>query len=114
GFLLSGPLTSQAVQNPTIAFDTVLTANGYSDVDNSMTIGATDQCLTAASPGNNSTHLHTLHITIRNVEDMIGWQARVNYFGNEWRPSTVNFAPFTDDNTGQNVSFVNLPIDQTT
>src|SRR4029450_9400871 len=35
-------------------------------------------------------------------------------FGNEWRPNTVSFLPFIDNNTGQNVSFVNLPIDQTT
>jgi sugar lactone lactonase YvrE len=109
-----GHFTSQAVQNPTIAFDTLLTGNAYSDVENSMAIGPTDSCLTTNAPGNNNLHSHTLHITIRNVEDLIGWQARVNYLGDEWRPSTVLFAPFTDNNTGQGVSFVNLPIDQAT
>src|SRR5437899_11392107 len=42
---------------------------------------------------------------------MIGWQARLNYDGGGMRPNTVNFAPFTDNNTAQNVSFDNLPLD---
>jgi hypothetical protein len=111
---LSGRLTSQAIQNPTIAFDTVLTGNTYDDTVNAMALGATDQCFSTAAPGNNNIHLHTLHVTIRNVEDLIGWQARVNYLGDQWRPSTVNFIPFADNNTGQSISFVNLPIDQST
>ena len=43
---------------------------------------------------------------------MVGWQARFNYIGDRMRVNTVNFMPFTDNNTGQNVCFVNLPIDQ--
>ena len=42
---------------------------------------------------------------------MVGWQARLNYDGGGMRPNTVNFAPFTDNNTAQNVSFDNLPLD---
>jgi hypothetical protein len=118
GLALSGLGTSRAVQNPTIAFDVVTSGNTYSDPgsggDNSMTVGAVDNCLTTAAPGNNNSHSHIIHVVIKNVEDMIGWQARVNYRGNEWRPSTVNFSPFTDTNTLQGISFVNLPIDQAT
>src|SRR5206468_6556927 len=50
-------------------------------------------------------------LTIRNVEDLIGWQTRLNYNGGQMRPSTVNFTPFTDDTTAQNVSFLNLPLE---
>jgi hypothetical protein len=117
-WLLSGLMTSQAVQNPTLSLDMVTAGNTYSDPggggDNSMTVGAIDNCLTTAAPGNNNTHIHPVHVIVRNVEDLIGWQIRMNYDGGKMRPASFNFAPFTDTSRGQNVSFVNLPIDPTT
>src|SRR6266567_5287131 len=109
--VLSGLTTSQAVQNPTMAFDVVTTGNTYDDATNTMSVSSTDSCLTTAAPGNDSTHTHQVHLVIKNVEDLIGWQARINYLGTRWRPNTVNFLPFSDNNTVQGVSFENLPID---
>ena len=118
GLALSGWLTSEAVQNPTISLDMDPTGNSYSDPgaggNNSMAVGSLDNCLTTAAPGNNNAHSHVIHVVIKNVEDLIGWQARVNYLGTRWRPNAVNFAPFTDSNTLQNISFLNLPIDPNT
>jgi CSLREA domain-containing protein len=112
--MLSGLTTTRAVQNPTMAFDVVTTGNAYDDTTNTMSVGATDNCLSTAAPGNDTTHTHLVHLTIKNVEDLIGWQARINYLGTQWRPNTVNFLPFTDTNTFQGISFSNLPIDQST
>jgi hypothetical protein len=111
-FLLSGLLTSHAVQNPSVSFDMVITGNTYDDTTNTMTVGTVNNCLTTAGPGNATQHLHTVHLVIQNVEDLVGWQARLNYLGDQMRPSTWSPTPFADNNTGQNVSFVNLPIDQ--
>ena len=92
--------------------------NSYSDPgtggDNSMTVGAIDNCLTIAAPGNSLAHNHSVDIIAEDVQDLIGWQARLNYDGGKMRLQTVNFAPFTDTLRGQNVSFPNLPIDATT
>jgi hypothetical protein len=109
---LSGLLDTKAVQNPSVSFDMVTAGNTYDETTNSMTVGAIDNCLTTAPPGSAVTHLHNVHIVIQNVEDLVGWQARMNYTGNQMRPSTVNFTPFIDNNTGQSLSFINLPIDQ--
>ena len=111
--LLSGLGTSQAVQNPSISLDMVPAGTSYDDATNTMTVGTVDSCLTSPT-ANPATHLHTAHLVIQNVEDLVGWQARMNYIGDQFRPSTVGFTPFLDSNTAQNVSFVNLPIDQTT
>ena len=73
-----------------------------------MSAGSVDNCLATWLPGNNAQHNHTAHLVIQNVEDLVGWQARLNYDGGKMRPATVNFSPFTDDTTGQNVSFVNF------
>ena len=73
-----------------------------------------DNCLTTAAPGNTATHTHTAHLVIQNVEDLVGWQVRMNYLGDQMRPSTFNSTPFTDNITGQTIGFVNLPIDQAT
>jgi hypothetical protein len=78
-----------------------------------MTVGSIENCLTSAT-ANPATHTHTAHFIVQNVVDLIGWQARMNYIGDEFRPNTVNFTPFVDNTTGQNISFVNLPIDQST
>jgi hypothetical protein len=109
--LISGRLTSHAVQNPTISFDMVTSGTTYEDLGNSMDVGTVDNCLTSAT-ANPNTHTHAAHLVIQNVEDLIGWQARLNYFGDRMRPNTVNFAPFVDNTTMQAISFVNLPIDQ--
>jgi hypothetical protein len=81
---------------------------------NTMTVATIQNCLSTASPGNNLQHLHPTHLVIQNVEDLVGWQARMNYDGGKMRPNTVNFSPFTDNNTGQSISFLSLPIDQDT
>ena len=111
--LLSGLGTSQAVQNPTISLDMVLAGTSYDDTVNTMTVGTIDGS-SSGCPGNNLIHTHTTHLIVRNVEDLIGWQARLNYDGGKMRPNTVSFTPFTDTSTGQTVSFVNLPIDSAT
>ncbi len=111
--ILSGLVTSQAVQNPTISLDMVTAGNTYDDTTNSMFVGSVQNCLTTAPPGNSVTHLHTVHVVVQNVEDLVGWQARLNYLGDRFRPNTVSFTPFLDNNTGQPISFLTLPIDQT-
>src|SRR5439155_14218888 len=107
-FLLSGHLTSQAVQNPTIALDMVTTGTTYDDTTNTMTVGQIE----SSSTGSQSvTHTHQAHLVIQNVEDLIGWQTRLNYIGDKMRVQSQNVAPFTDSNTLQPIGFVNLPID---
>jgi hypothetical protein len=88
----------------------VPTGNTYDDATNSMQVGTIDACLSSetAQP---TTHTHAAQVVIQNVEDLIGWQARLNYVGDQMRPSTVNFAPFIDNNTAQNISFINLPLE---
>src|SRR5438093_4732304 len=109
--LFAGPLTSRAVQSPSISLDMVTNGNSYDALTNSMSAGNIDNCLVSSLPGNNSQHNHLAQLTIRNVQDLIGWQTRLNYNGGQMRPSTVNFTPFTDDTTAQNVSFLNLPLE---
>ena len=113
--VFSSLMTSQAVQAPKLSLDMDPSGNAYSDPggggNNSMTVGAIDNCLTTAAPGNNNTHIHPAQIIIRDVEDLVGWQVRLNYLGDRMRPGAFNAAPFTDTLRGQAVSFVNLPID---
>jgi hypothetical protein len=108
----AGVLTSEAVQAPTISLDMDPSGNTYDPATNTMTVGAVDACL-ASETADAGTHLHTAHVVVQNVEDLVAWQVRLNYDGDRMRPDTVSFAPFRDSNTGQNISFVNLPIDQT-
>src|SRR6266480_5745235 len=90
-FLLSGHLTSQAVQNPTIALDMVTTGTTYDDTTNTMTVGTIDN----SSTGSQSvTHTHAAHLVINNVEDLVGWQVRLNYIGDRLRPTSQNITPF--------------------
>jgi hypothetical protein len=114
--LVLGPFDSSAQTNAntTISLDMDPSGNTYDDATNSMTVGPIDFCLETAAPGNNATHTHIAHVVIQNVEDMIGWQVRVSYSGGMVRPNTVQFAPFTDNNTAQNIAFANLPIDSAT
>jgi hypothetical protein len=111
--VLSGLTTTRAVQNPTISLDMVTAGTSYDSATNTMTVGAVDNCLTSAT-ANPNTHTHATHVVVQNVEDLIGWQVRLNYFGDKMRPNTVNFVPFTDTGLAQSVSFNNLPIDQST
>src|SRR5437667_1455743 len=130
GVLLSLHLTraQQVNANTTLALDMVTTGNDYCDgagttgdgvtpcpageSNNSMTVGAVDSCFADAA-GNNSQHTHLAHVIVQNVQDMIGWQVRLNYDGGKMRPNTVQFTPFSDSSTAQSISFVNLPIDST-
>ncbi len=100
----------EAVQTLRISLDMVTSSNSYDDSTNMMTVSAIDGCLTS-DPGDNNTHMHVAHLIIQDVEDLAGWQARVNYDGGRMRPSTVNFMPFIDNTTGQNVGFTNLPLE---
>ena len=113
--MLSGLLTSEAVQNPSISLDMVPAGNSYSDPgaggNNSMAVGAIDGCLATTPPGNNIQHIHVAHLIVQNVENLIAWQARFNYIGDQMRISTWNGAPFTDTSTTSQVGFLNLPID---
>jgi len=122
--LVLNPFGSHAQNaNVTISFDMVPAGNDYCGGDsfrsdgltpcspaNSMTVGSVEFC-SSSLVANPNTHTHAAQLIIQNVEDMVGWQARLNYDGGGMRPNTVNFAPFTDNNTAQNVSFDNLPLD---
>src|SRR5947208_13230192 len=108
------PFDSGAVQDPTISLDMVPSDNTYDDTTNTMTVDFnpnTDFCLASAS-ANPATHLHQGHLIIQNVEDLVGWQVRLNYDGGKMRPQSQNVTPFTDNTTTQGVGFTNLPIDQ--
>src|SRR5207247_10624800 len=56
------------------------------------------------------THTHATHLVIKNVEDLIGWQVRLNYDGDRMRPLNQNTEPFVDNATFHSVGFANLPI----
>jgi len=121
--LLSDRLTSHAIQNPALSLDMVISGNTYTPTQdlngdglpdpgtNAMNVGAVDDCLATAAPGDNTEHTHVVHVIVQNVEDLVGWQMRVNYQGDKMRPSFVNFTPFSDPVYLQNISFVNLPVD---
>lgn len=113
--LLSGAFPTRAVQNPSIRLDMITGGNSYSDPgaggDNSMSVGTIDNCLTTAAPGNNLQHIHSAHLVIQNVEDLVAWQARFNYLGDQMRVSGFDGTPFLDNSTGAEVGFLNLPID---
>lgn len=96
---------------PKLSLDMDLTGTVYADSTNTMEVAAIDRCLTSLL-GSNAAHNHTAHLVIQNVEDLIGWQARLNYDGSKMRPLSINVTPFTDSNTGQNVGFLNQPVDQ--
>jgi hypothetical protein len=112
---------SSAVQAPRISIDMDPTGNTYipsvdADFDgipesgNIMTVGTIENCLTSI-PGNNAEHSHPVHVVIQDVEDLIGWQARINFDGTMVGPPTnIDYDPFADPALGGNVSFVNLPV----
>ena len=104
--------TASAVQTPTISLDMDPAGNTYDDTTNTMTVGTVDNCLAVAT-ANPATHTHPTHLVINTVEDLVGWQLRLNYVGDQMRPQTQNLTPFTDTTTSQGVGFNNLPIDTT-
>src|SRR6266542_3381749 len=105
---LSGPLRTAAVQNPRLSLDMDPMGNGYDPASNTMTVSGVDGCL-VSSGGNSSTHTHTAHVVVENIEDLVGWQARLNYNGDNMRPTNIDFHPYLDATTEQQVSFLNLP-----
>jgi hypothetical protein len=104
---------TSAVQAPTMALDMNPAANTYDETTNTMSVvfdPNTDFCLASAT-ADPAQHNHPSHLIIQNVEDLVGWQARLNYDGGQMRPLNQNVTPFTDNTTAQNVGFTNLPID---
>lgn len=102
--------SGRAIQAPRISLDMVTDGNSYNESANTMAVGAIDSCLESAT-ANTISHVHTIHIIIHDVEDLIGWQVRLNYVGDRMRPSSFDPTPFTDSIAGGTVGFVNLPID---
>jgi hypothetical protein len=87
-------------------------SDGFPDPGtNHMSVGAINNCLTTAPPGSAVTHNHIVHMVIRNVEDVVGWQARMNYIGDKMRVSGFNPSPFTDTFNGGTVGFTTLPLE---
>src|SRR5438034_8200568 len=108
----AGIFTSRAVQNPTISLDMDPAGNTYDDTTNTMTVGTVDNSLAVAT-ANPATHTHPTHLVINTVEDLVGWQLRLNYVGDQMRPQTQQVTPFQDTTTGQSIGFNNLPVDTT-
>jgi len=105
--------TTRAVQNPTISLDMIIAGTTYDDTTNTMTVGTIDNCLADAVP-NTATHTHLTQLVVQNVEDLVGWQVRMNYIGDRMRPQSFNATPFMDTTTGDQIGFANLPIDTAT
>ena len=80
--------TASAVQTPTISLDMDPAGNTYDDTTNTMTVGTVDNCLAVAT-ANPATHTHPTHLVINTVEDLVGWQLRLNYVGDQMRPQTA-------------------------
>jgi hypothetical protein len=110
GFLLFAG-EGRAIQAPRIGLDMVPAGNGYDAATNTMAVGPIDNCLSSDPPGNDAQHNHIAELVIQEVEDLVGWQVRLNYDGGRMRPASANFSPFPDNGRGQSVSFINLPID---
>jgi len=112
-FGVSPPADLHATQAPSLSLDMVTAGNGYSDPgsggDNSMAVGAIDQCVQEA--GNNNAHNRTAHLIVQNVEDLAGVQARFNFDSSKAAVTNFISAPFQDTSTLQNVGFLNLPLD---
>ena len=122
--LVSGPLSSRAVQNPSISINMITTGNTYTptaDADsdgipdpgtNHMTLGPIDNCLTTHPPGGRFyTRPHVPTLSSRTFEDLVGWSARFNYMGDQLHLVNFGPTPFDDTFTGRLVGFLNLPID---
>ena len=110
GLFVSGG-DGRAAQTPRMSLDMVIDGNAYVEGKNAMAVGSIENCIATGAPGDNAEHNHQVHLIIQDVQDLVGWQARLNYDGARMRPATANVTPFTDGSRGQNISFVNLPID---
>jgi hypothetical protein len=121
--LLSTALPTRAVQNPSIAIDMDPSTNTYTPSNstiianrNRMDVGTTENCL-SVEPGDPGLdigngyleHDHEAHLVIRNVEDLVGWQARLNFIGDKLRINAFNDKPFLDQTGNVPVGFTNLP-----
>ena len=107
------PSGSRAVQSPSIFLDMDPTGNIYNaSSENSMFVAGVDNCLTS-NPSEPVSHSHFVHLIVNNVEDMVAWQVRLNYIGDQMAPVSFNATPFNDsDQSGVNpVGFTNLPKD---
>jgi hypothetical protein len=133
---------SQAVQQPRVSLDMVASddpttaavevANTYlpsvdNDFDglpdpgsNVMSVGSIENCSIHDEAGNNAAHLHgfpvagdpRVQLVVQNVEDMLGWQARINMDGTKigiTSPAQVDYTPFADGTV--DIAFPNLPVD---
>ncbi|TMG00968.1 MAG: hypothetical protein E6I03_10105, partial [Chloroflexi bacterium] len=76
----------------------------------SMAVGAIDSCLTSATANPNN-HDHAAQFIVKNVEDLVAWQVRLNYIGDKMKPSVFNPTPFVDNINGGTVGFLNLPLE---
>src|SRR5437899_2224557 len=126
---------ARAVQAPEISLDMDGSTNTYTpSVDNDfdglpdagsnvMTVGTIDNCFTHAAPGDNAQHLHgapvagdpPVQLVIQNVEDVVGYQARINFDGTKLAitsPGQISDTPFTDG--AKAINFLNLPVDVAT
>jgi len=110
---LTGSLSSRAVQAPVMSLDMDPAGNTYDAATNTMSVGTIDGCL-ASETANPGTHTHIIHVVIQNVEDLVGWQARLNFDPSAMKPVDVDFTPFVDTKTSQSISFINLPIEAAT
>jgi hypothetical protein len=109
-YLLLGSATgSRAVQNPTIHLDMISIGNTYDNF--TMTVGPINASSTSSSA---VTHNHSTQLVVKNVEDLVGYQVRLNYVGDKMRVWLFNPTPFNDTTHAQAVGFVNVPIDETT
>jgi hypothetical protein len=135
--LLLSTAGGNAVQQPRISLDMNGDSNAYiPSVDNNfdgipdpgtnvMSVGPIENCFTHAAPGNNAAHLHgfggtnttdpRVQIVIENVEDVAGYQARINFDGTRLAitsPGQINHTPFADGTVP--INFLNLPVDEAT
>src|SRR5437667_6743385 len=126
---------TRAVQAPKISLDMDGSTNTYTpsvDADfdglpdagsNVMNVGTIDNCFTHGAPGDNAQHLHgapvagdpPVQLVIQDVEDIVGYQARINFDGTKLAmtsPGQINDTPFTDG--AKAINFLNLPVDVAT
>src|SRR5947209_12053816 len=130
--LFSGVFTSSAVQTPKISLDMNASTNTYvpsADTDfnglpdpgtNVMTVGTTENCFNDPST-TNTAHIigapaagyPPFQVVVKTVEDMIGYQARINFDGTKLAitsPGQISDTPFTDG--AKAINFLNLPVDE--
>ena len=118
--LLAGVFAAQAVQAPKMSLDMDPSGNGVSVGGfggNVMAVGTIEQCATT-NPGSPipagpfpPAPTFTTQLIIKDVEDLLGWQARFNYDGTKVGFSSFNETPFTSVINSAPIGFANLPFD---